>query len=178
MVMGIDGTKCPGMDHYSDASYGHQSTDLSHRPRTEEVTLSLLDRAKTNGFTALLLTFEAHGVGWRPHDLELGYHPYSHGIGSQVGKSDPIFMARYNRSPVHERPEFPYDPRNHEKYVQSGDHEMTKIGLDWTEEVNSAGCHSWEDLVSLKKLWEGPLIVKGIMNVFVSLIFIIHCFFV
>lgn len=137
--------------------------------------MSILDRAKTNGFTALLITFEVHGVGWRPHDLELGYHPYTHGIGSQAGKSDPVFMARYNRSPVHERPEFPYDPRDHEKYAQSGDHEMKQIGLDWLEEVNSGGCHSWEDLISLKKLWQGPLIVKGIMNVLVSLIFIIHC---
>jgi hypothetical protein len=84
-------------------------------------------------------------------------------------------MAHYNQSPVHECPEFLYDPRDHEKYAQSGDHEMKQIGLDWLAEVNSGGCHSWEDLVSLKKLWQGPLIVKGIMHVLVS--FNIHCFF-
>ena len=32
-------------------------------------------------------------LGWRPHDLQTSYLPFLHGVGAQVGLSDPVFMS-------------------------------------------------------------------------------------
>ena len=38
----------------------------------EEVTISMLDRAKKSGFTALVVTLDTYILGWRPSDLDNG----------------------------------------------------------------------------------------------------------
>lgn len=39
----------------------------------EEVTVSMLGRAKKAGFTALVVTLDTYILGWRPSDLDNGY---------------------------------------------------------------------------------------------------------
>lgn len=137
-------------------------------PRTNDVTLSILGRAKANGFKALVVTLDTMVLGWRPHDLERAYIPFGHGVGVQVGRSDPVFMARYGRQPVHERPEFPYDSVAMDKLFLAGD-EKTKegvfFGAEWLKECNSGLYRDWEDLKFLRDNWEGPLVLKGIQSV-------------
>ena len=53
-----------------------------NRPRNNDVTL----------FTALVVVLDIFLLGWRPHDLDPTYFPFSAGIGLQVGTSDPVFM--------------------------------------------------------------------------------------
>jgi isopentenyl diphosphate isomerase/L-lactate dehydrogenase-like FMN-dependent dehydrogenase len=141
------------------------------RPRTEEVTLSLLKRAKSNGFKALVVTLDTMTLGWRPHDLASSYLPFGHGLGIAVGRSDPVFMGRYNRRPIFdEQHEFPYDPVARDKLYLAGD-EATKeavfFGTEWLQECNSGVYKSWEDLKFLRDNWEGPLVLKGIQSVLV-----------
>ena len=38
----------------------------------EEVTISMLNRAKKAGFTALVVTLDTYILGWRPSDLDNG----------------------------------------------------------------------------------------------------------
>ncbi|KAF8627402.1 hypothetical protein AX17_006217 [Amanita inopinata Kibby_2008] len=138
-------------------------------PRTNEVTLSLLDRAKQNGFSALVVTLDTMVIGWRPHDLQTAYIPFSHGVGVQVGTSDPVFMKRYNRQPVYdEHPEFPYDPVKMNKLYAQGDEKAKQdifMGLEWLKEINSGLFRSWKDLEFVRANWKGPLVLKGIQNV-------------
>ncbi|KAF8073589.1 oxidoreductase [Lyophyllum atratum] len=137
-------------------------------PRTNDVTLSILSRAKANGFTALVVTLDTMVLGWRPHDLETAYIPFGHGVGIQVGRSDPVFMARYGRQPVHERPEFPYDSMAKDKLFVAGDEKTREgvfFGSEWLKECNSGLYHDWEDLKFLRDSWDGPLILKGIQSV-------------
>ncbi|KAF8895229.1 oxidoreductase [Infundibulicybe gibba] len=137
-------------------------------PRSDDVTVSLLKRAKANGFKGLVVTLDTMALGWRPHDLERSYIPFAQGVGNQVGRSDPVFMARYNRQPVHERPHFPYDPVARDKKIAAGDKETIEqayFGLEWLKECNSGKFRSWEDLKLLKANWDGPLILKGIQSV-------------
>lgn len=95
-------------------------------------------------------------------------YPFLHGVGIQVGRSDPVFMARYGRKPLDERPEFPYDSAAKDKLFLAGD-EKTKegvfLGSEWLKECNSGLYHDWEDLKFLRENWEGPLILKGIQSV-------------
>ena len=142
------------------------------RPRTDEVTLSLLKRAKENGFSALVVTLDTPVGGWRPLDLQTSYSPFQHGLGMQVGSSDPVFMARYNLQPrLDEHMEFPYDPVKLNKLLDEGD-EKTKtdsfLGSQWLKETNSGLFRSWEDVKLLRDNWTGPLILKGIQCAQVS----------
>lgn len=46
------------------------------KPQAEEMTASLLKRAKENGFRVLVVTLDTFMIGWRPHDLDEGYIPF------------------------------------------------------------------------------------------------------
>jgi lactate 2-monooxygenase len=64
-------------------------------PRTDEVTVSLLSRAKATGFSNLVITLDTNLLGWRPHDLLRSYIPFGHGVGSRIGATDPVFLSRF-----------------------------------------------------------------------------------
>jgi isopentenyl diphosphate isomerase/L-lactate dehydrogenase-like FMN-dependent dehydrogenase len=146
------------------------------RPRSNQVTLSLLNRAKENNYKALVVTLDTMSIGWRPHDLETSYIPFIHGVGVQVGMSDPMFMARYKKQPVtNQHPEFPYDPAKFDRKSTAGDpkvQEETFLGMEWLKEVHAY--HDWEDLKFLRDNWEGPLVLKGILNIHVCFILFNH----
>jgi len=130
------------------------------------VTLSLLKRARENGYSTLVVTLDTPAIGWRPSDLQTSYLPFAHGVGCQIGVSDPSFMAKFSLQPTHgEHPEFPYRPAAMDQLVAGGD-EKTKrdsfLGIEWVKETVSGEFRSWEDLRFLRENWKGPLVLKGI----------------
>jgi isopentenyl diphosphate isomerase/L-lactate dehydrogenase-like FMN-dependent dehydrogenase len=149
---------------------GHRWYQL-YWPRTEAITLSILRRIKTNGFTALVVTLDTMILGWRPHDLETAYLPFLQGVGIQVGVSDPVFMKRFGLQPVQGKeahPKFPYDPKEEEAKFLQGDEEAKKndmLGKAWLGECNSGMFRTWEDIKFLRDNWNGPLVLKGIQTV-------------
>ncbi|KAJ7046444.1 oxidoreductase [Mycena alexandri] len=146
---------------------GHRWYQL-YWPATHEVLLSLLSRAKANGFTALVVTLDTMLIGWRPHDLETSYIPFGHGVGVQVGTSDPVFMKRFGREPIKTRPKFPYDSAEMDRLYVAGDKEvqdMVFLGTEWLKECNSGLFHTWEELRFIREHWDGKLVLKGIQNV-------------
>jgi lactate 2-monooxygenase len=172
MGMVIAGSNCIGqfLSHHS-LSFRHIE-HCSDRPKTNEVILSLLKRAKENKYTALVVTLDTMLLGWRPHDLDTSYLPFVHGVGSQVGISDPVFMARQRMQPiVNENPKFPYDPDEMEALNLEGDENTKKntyLGMQWLAEANSGQFRDWEDVKFLRDNWDGVLILKGILSVAVS----------
>ncbi|KAJ7868768.1 oxidoreductase [Mycena olivaceomarginata] len=147
---------------------GHRWYQL-YWPASKEVLLSILSRAKASGFTALVVTLDTMLLGWRPHDLETSYIPFGHGVGVQVGTSDPVFMGRFGREPFKSpRPKFPYDSKATDKAFLAGDKEVQDgvfLGMEWLKECNSGLFRSWEDLRFIRENWEGPLVLKGIQSV-------------
>ncbi|KAG0697637.1 FMN-dependent alpha-hydroxy acid dehydrogenase [Suillus ampliporus] len=137
-------------------------------PRTDEITISLLNRAKAAGFTALVITLDTMLLGWRPHDLDTAYIPFFYGVGTQVGLSDPVFMKRFGYEPVHETPVFPFEPEKiRDAALNAGDanaQKAMKLGKAWLGETNSGSFRSWEDLQFIKDHWDGPIILKGILR--------------
>lgn len=135
-------------------------------PTSDEVTLSLLKRAEQNGYSALVVTLDTVTIGWRPKDLGSSYIPFIHGVGCQVGMSDPAFMAKYNYQPITgERPEFPYRPEKMDQLIVQGDAKAKRdlfLGVEWLKETNSGHFRSWEHLQLLRENWKGPLVLKGI----------------
>lgn len=110
-------------------------------------------------------------LGWRPHDLATAYLPFIHGVGSQVALSDPVFMAKYGLEPIHEAPEFPYDPQKFEKLAAAGDEKAKQamfLGIEWMKQINTGIFKTWAELKLLRENWDGPIIIKGILSVKVS----------
>ena len=44
-------------------------------PGDDDITISLLKRAKENGFSALVVTLDTFSLAWRPGDLDNAYVP-------------------------------------------------------------------------------------------------------
>lgn len=125
-------------------------------------------RAKASGFSALLVTLDTVIIGWRPHDLAASYLPFIHGVGSQVGLSDPVFMAKHGEEPILDVPAFPYDPQRMDRLYEQGDEKVrrtVKMATKWLQQTNSGKFNTWEDLKFIRDNWDGPLILKGIMSV-------------
>ena len=40
-----------------------------------DITVSILERARKSGFTALVVTLDTYMLGWRPSDMDNGYNP-------------------------------------------------------------------------------------------------------
>ncbi|PCH39047.1 oxidoreductase [Wolfiporia cocos MD-104 SS10] len=136
--------------------------------KEKDVTLSILSRIKKSGFSALVVTVDAMILGWRPFDLDTAYFPLTHGLGTAVGLTDPVFMAKFGLEPFpeDERLDFPYDAAKQDALIQAGDKraiDRSRLGQEFYRQVTDTG-KTWEDLAWLKQHWDGPLILKGILS--------------
>ena len=113
------------------------------------MTLSLLKRAKAAGYTALFVTLDAFMVGWRPQDMDNGYNPFlrADNIGVEIGFSDPIFQKKYQ-----------------EKTGKTIEEDVGLAASIWAQTAVPGRARTWEDLKWLREQWDGPIILKGILN--------------
>lgn len=118
-------------------------------PLDEEITASILTRAKTNGYKVLVVTLDTWTLAWRPYDLDPASVPFIVGEGDDVGFNDPVFRRKFAERTDGETPE--------ESKVQAG--------MYWCSEVFPGVSRSWEDLKILKKYWDGPIVLKGVLSV-------------
>lgn len=112
-------------------------------PNDNEVTISILRRAKAAGFTTLVLTLDTWTLAWRPNDLDQAYLPFIRGIGTAIPFSDPAFRAKLAMSPEE-------DP--------------TAAILQWIPMFTGTD-HHWDQLPFLREHWDGPIVLKGIQHV-------------
>ncbi|RDW72571.1 lactate 2-monooxygenase [Aspergillus mulundensis] len=117
-------------------------------PGDDEITLSLLKRAKENGYSVLVVTLDTWSLSWRPADLDNAYIPFIRGVGNQIGFSDPVFRAKFEKE-------------------SGGKVEDDIVGASraWIGNVLSAEPHVWDQVSFLRKNWDGPLVLKGIQHV-------------
>jgi isopentenyl diphosphate isomerase/L-lactate dehydrogenase-like FMN-dependent dehydrogenase len=117
-------------------------------PKDNNVTLSLLKRAKENGFSVLVVTLDTWSLAWRPADLDNAYVPFIKGVGNQVGFSDPVFRAKFEK--------------------ESGttvEEDVIGASRAWIGDIFAGSPHEWEDLAFLRANWDGPIVLKGIQHV-------------
>ncbi|KAH8082472.1 oxidoreductase [Cristinia sonorae] len=139
-------------------------------PRSDDITVSLLGRAKAAGFNALVLTLDTMLLGWRTHDIDSAYVPFIHGVGAQTGFSDPVFMARHHEPLISDEdiPVFPYDFKEIDRKIRAGDQKLAKwmkLGGEWIAESTPGYFRTWEDLKFVRQHWDGPIVLKGIQSV-------------
>ena len=116
-------------------------------PEDDEVTQSLLKRAKDNGFKVLVVTLDTWTLAWRPADLDGTYLPFVTGVGNTVGFSDPVFREKFEK-----------------KYGAKVEEKVVEASMEWTGDVFSGAPHKWEDIKLLRKGWDGPIVLKGIQH--------------
>ncbi|THC90423.1 hypothetical protein EYZ11_010122 [Aspergillus tanneri] len=117
-------------------------------PTSDDITLSLLKRARENGFSVLVVTLDTWSLAWRPADLDNAYIPFIRGIGNQIGFSDPVFRSKFEK--------------------ESGrkvEDDIVGASRSWISDVFPGRPHSWEHISFLRKNWDGPLVLKGIQHV-------------
>lgn len=128
----------------------------------DDITISLLSRAKKAGYTALFVALDTYVLGWRPSDMDNGYNPFIRPdrIGVEIGLTDPVFQEKF-------KAEHGYDI---EEARRSGGGAVTGRDLgqaaqEWAKVVFPGHSHSWEDIGFLKEHWDGPIVLKGIQSV-------------
>ena len=141
------------------------------KPQAEEFTASLLYRAKESGFSVLVVTLDTFQIGWRPNDLDESYLPFIWGQGCQVGFSDPVFQRMYEKMQKE-------DTRTGTQKLQELWQALRRPGsvygaarvlshaniipkaLFFTSLVASGNYRDWNDLKTLRQLWDGPIVLK------------------
>ncbi|HEU5472505.1 MAG TPA: lactate 2-monooxygenase [Actinophytocola sp.] len=112
-------------------------------PNDNDVTISLLNRAKAAGFTVLVVTLDTWTLAWRPRDLDQSYLPFIRGIGTAIPFSDPAFLAGLEKTPEQ-------DPQS--------------AILRWIPMFTGTD-KRWDQLPFLREHWDGPIVLKGIQSV-------------
>jgi lactate 2-monooxygenase len=110
-------------------------------PKDRELAASLVQRAESFGYKAIVVALDQPVTGWRPRDLAAAYSPPLHGHCLTTYTSDPVFRAGLVQPPE----ENPRAAVMH--WRQTFGHPLT-----------------WEDLPWLRSLTRLPLIVKGICH--------------
>ena len=108
----------------------------------QEVTASLLRRARAAGFSVLVVTLDTWMLAWRPRDLDQAYLPFLRQIGVANYFSDPAFQAGLAR-PVEEDP--------------------AAAVTHWAG-MFADPTRTWADLSFLRERWDGPIVLKGILH--------------
>jgi lactate 2-monooxygenase len=112
-----------------------------YTPTDRELAVSLVRRAETAGFKAIVVTLDTWVTGWRPRDLATGNFPQlrGHCLANYFG--DPVFRAALPTPPEQ-------DPRAAARH--------------WTAVFGNP--LTWDDLPWLRSLTRLPLVLKGICH--------------
>jgi isopentenyl diphosphate isomerase/L-lactate dehydrogenase-like FMN-dependent dehydrogenase len=111
-------------------------------PTEDEVTISLLTRARAAGYTTLVVTLDTWTLGYRPHDLDQSYLPFIRGVGTAIPFSDPAFRAKLAAAPE--------------------DDLMAAVGR-WLPMFTGTALR-WDRLPLLREHWDGPIVLKGVQH--------------
>ncbi|EXJ83609.1 L-lactate dehydrogenase (cytochrome) [Capronia coronata CBS 617.96] len=116
----------------------------------DDITISILSRAKKAGFSVLVVTLDTFILGWRPSDMNNGYNPFlrSDQVGVAIGFTDPVFRKQFRET--------------HGVEVED---EQGAAAAEWTRTVFPGFSHNWEDVKFLQRHWDGPIVLKGIQTV-------------
>jgi lactate 2-monooxygenase len=111
-------------------------------PNDRDLAASLVGRAETAGYSAIVLTVDTFVPGWKPRDLQQAWLPFLNGMGVANYFQDPVFRAGLERTP--------------EEDVGAATGHFLGV------QANPA--LSWDDLDWLREQTLLPIVVKGIQH--------------
>jgi lactate 2-monooxygenase len=111
-------------------------------PNDPDVTASLLRRAETAGYSAVVVTLDLPVYGWRERDIRNAYNPFLAGEGIANFVTDPVFRSKLKKPPEE----------------------------DWKAAISLFGSMffhpslTWGDLPFLRRHTKLPILLKGILH--------------
>ncbi|HSI16350.1 MAG TPA: alpha-hydroxy-acid oxidizing protein [Sphingomonas sp.] len=112
-----------------------------YTPKNKELAESLVSRAESAGFKAIVVTLDTWVTGWRPRDLNAANFPQLRGAVLMNYFSDPVFRSLLAKPPEE-------DP-------------ATAIGT-WAATFGKV--LTWADMKWLKSMTRLPIVLKGICH--------------
>ena len=147
---------------------------------SNDLVESLVQRAERCGCEAIAVTLDTTLLGWRTHDLDLGYLPFLRGKGIAQYTSDPVFrrIIADPAPPAEEAPPQP-DPkptpqairtlvqmgRNYpESFVRGLTSGEARAAVQTFVRIYSRPSLTWADLPFLRERTKLPILLKGILH--------------
>jgi L-lactate dehydrogenase (cytochrome)/lactate 2-monooxygenase len=144
--------------------------------RNEDVVRSFVQRAESIGADAIVVTLDTHLLGWRTHDLDLGYLPFARAEGIAQYTSDPAF-----RSLVESPRPSGETPRPRLRELPAALKTLRSMRRHWPERVGLSDLRpraavetfldvfsrsdlTWADLARLREMTRLPILVKGVQH--------------
>lgn len=161
-----------GIAHVATSASGYSLEEIAETPGPQwfqayrfsnlEAMKTLIRRAKAAGYEGLVATIDTSVAGNREKDFRNGFS-YNMRINlANVVKMAPRMATRPGWVYRFMRDGMPFQLPNTANLTVDGKPmeltEMTRVGKD-------SHSPSWEDIAWMRANWEGPLIVKGILNV-------------
>ena len=112
-----------------------------YTPKDPELAASLVHRAETAGYKAIVVTLDTWVTGWRPRDLNAANFPQLRGAVLANYTSDPRFRAMLARPP---------------------EEDMRAAVMAWAATFGRV--LTWADMPWLRSLTSLPIILKGICH--------------
>ncbi|MGZ4453813.1 MAG: alpha-hydroxy-acid oxidizing protein [Nocardioides sp.] len=147
--------------------------------REESLARSFVERAEAIGADAVIVTLDTHVLGWRTHDLDLGYLPFARGEGIAQYTSDPVFRALVEArvgaasGAATPRPSLAQIPaalkalrsiNRHWPGRAGRDDPRPRLAVETFLDVFSRSDLTWPDLARLRTMTDLPILVKGIQH--------------
>jgi isopentenyl diphosphate isomerase/L-lactate dehydrogenase-like FMN-dependent dehydrogenase len=107
-----------------------------------EICESFVRRAEAAGYGAIVVTLDTLSLGWRPRDLRLAYLPFIKGEGCGQYFTDPVFLAKLDKSP---------------------EEDMLTAAATMLATFPNLGL-TWNDLDWLRGQTSLPILVKGVLT--------------
>lgn len=111
-------------------------------PNDRELAASLVSRAKSAGYSAIVVTLDVPLLAWRPRDLQHGFLPFLKGVGVANFFSDPVFRSGLDKPP---------------------EEDLQAAVMRWVQ-VFSDPSRTWKDLAFLREMTPLPILLKGILD--------------
>lgn len=155
IIYGISTASGYSMEEIAEASTGRLWFQL-YLWKSEEVVRSLVSRAQKAGYEALIVTIDVPTVGKRERDLR-------NGMSLPVRVRPRTALNAATRLPWLWRmlngPEITFASL---AGLAPGD-DASSVG-EYTSRELTDPARTWEDLAMVRRLWDGPLVVKGVMS--------------
>ena len=111
-------------------------------PNDPELAESLVNRAESAGYEAIVVTVDTYIPGWKPRDLQQAWLPMLEGVGNANYLQDPVFRAALDKPPEEDL--------------------GAAIGHYLSIYVNPS--LTWDDLAWLEQRTSLPILIKGVLH--------------
>ena len=142
----------------------------------DELVESFVQRAEGCGCEAIVVTLDTTILGWRTHDLDLGWLPFLRGMGIAQYTSDPVFTKLLSEpAGGPEQPEPKPTPaalrtliqltRNYpDRFLPALRSGRARAAVQRFVQIYSRPSLTWEDLPFLRERTKLPILLKGILH--------------